>query len=340
MLTDTVFISIVCFCILRVKTEMEMIKYPSIEQFRHIVKNVKSLYSYLGEEYPKITFYGSVKLHGTNGGIGWDGEKLWCQSRNNILDFKNTNNGFFTYVMQNKEYFTDLLGRLKGDAESIIVFGEWCGEGIQKGVALSELEKMFVAFGIKLKVDGAWVWSNTDISTIKNHDRKVYNTNDFERFEVVVDIASPQEAQEEIVNLVDRVENECPVGKFFGVSGIGEGIVFSCTHRDRFYQFKAKGQKHSTTKVKKISSPDIEKMKEVKDFVNYAVTENRVIQAIYEVEAKDRKDTGKLIKWVVSDVIKEESDTLVENGLEIKDMTSCISNKVRSIFFAKLDSEF
>jgi hypothetical protein len=42
---------------------------------------------------------------------------------------------------------------------------------------------------------------------------------------------------------------------------------------------------------------------------------------------------GDLIRWVINDVIKEESDTLVKNGLEPKDVNKHVSNRVREMFF-------
>jgi len=58
-----------------------MIKYPSIEQFRNIIRKVKEKTDYVGKDtngdniylhtkdYPILEFKGTVKLHGTNAGI-------------------------------------------------------------------------------------------------------------------------------------------------------------------------------------------------------------------------------------------------------------------------------
>ena len=58
-----------------------MIKYPSIEQFRNVIRTVKERHDYQGKSengepiyqhvspYPVIKFTGTVKLHGTNAGI-------------------------------------------------------------------------------------------------------------------------------------------------------------------------------------------------------------------------------------------------------------------------------
>ena len=39
----------------------------------------------------------------------------------------------------------------------VTVFGEWCGKGIQKGVAINQLEKMFIIFELKLSYDDEMV---------------------------------------------------------------------------------------------------------------------------------------------------------------------------------------
>jgi hypothetical protein len=42
---------------------------------------------------------------------------------------------------------------------------------------------------------------------------------------------------------------------------------------------------------------------------------------------------------MVNDVMKEETDTMAENGLEPKDVNKYISTKARKWFFTKLDED-
>ncbi len=83
----------------------EFIKYPSIEQFRSIVREIKIA---TGETsvLPTLTLTGTVKLHGTNAGICLDPATgdLWTQSRNNIITPVEDNAGFAKYVESN--YFS------------------------------------------------------------------------------------------------------------------------------------------------------------------------------------------------------------------------------------------
>ena len=53
----------------------------------------------------------------------------------------------------------------------------------------------------------------------------------------------------------------------------------------------------------------------------------------FEKEDLDIKKMGDLILWFIKDVVSEEMDTMVENGLEPKDVNKYISTKVREMFF-------
>ena len=108
------------------------------------------------------------------------------------------------------------------------------------------------------------------------------------------------------------------------------------------HRFKVKGDKHSVTKVKKLANVDIEKLTSIKEFVDYSVTENRFNQAIENVFGKEELDVKKMgdfIRWFVKDIASEEMDTMVENGLEPKDVNKYISTKVREMFF-KAQNEY
>ena len=125
---------------------------------------------------------------------------------------------------------------------------------------------------------------------------------------------------------------------------IGEGLCWVGHYKDSRYVFKVKGEKHSSSKVKKLAHVDIEKMNSIEEFVNYAVTENRLNQAIEQVFTStsiqpSQKGTGDFLRWMVKDVMKEETDTMVKNGLEPKDVNKYISEKARRWFFTKLDED-
>ena len=118
------------------------VKFNSIDQLRHFVKDME----YHGKEVVNLT--GTVKIHGTNAAIGYDiqTKELFVQSRNNIITVEKDNAGFAMYVEQNKQFFKEHFEHLAKDLnvdtgfKSIILYGEWAGNNIQKGVAINEVE--------------------------------------------------------------------------------------------------------------------------------------------------------------------------------------------------------
>jgi hypothetical protein len=140
--------------------------------------------------------------------------------------------------------------------------------------------------------------------------------------------------QNKLVELTKQVEDKCPVGDYFGVQGVGEGIVWVGMLNNKRICFKVKGEKHTVSKVKTLASVSVEKVKNIKEFIEYAVTDCRMDQGYDELFTKKdlvatNKDIGLFVNWVKKDVLKEESDTLSENGLDIKDIARPLSDKAR-----------
>ena len=345
----------------------KMIKYPSIKQFRNIIKDVKHNARFKGMDennepmfytnqemmgkYPVLAFMGTIKVHGTNGSFSYNDERgVWVQSRNNIITSIQDNAGFAFFIesignSKLKELFKDYYSQVDTNNNTVTIYGEFAGNRIQKGVAVSELEKMFYVFGVKVTPHNDkpsyWIWMNDDDF---EHDR-IHNIRKFGTYKFAIDFNDPSLIQQRIIDVTMEVEKECPVGKYFGVSGVGEGIVLSHLNDDgSMVTFKSKGEKHSISKVKKLVPIDVEKMNSIADFVDYAVTDNRLKQGWNEVFVMGNieptmKDTGKLLKWVNSDICKEEMDVLVENGLEFRDVVRASSTKTVDWFKARLDSE-
>lgn len=320
-----------------------MKKYPSIEQFRNVIRRVKELHDYKGkdengnniyqhtENYPILKFEGTVKLHGTNAGIVKYKDRFEFQSRERVLSLNQDNAGFMTYMIDKD---LDNLFSIFEFNESVVIYGEWCGGNIQKGVALNGLPKMFIIFGVK--VDDEWVDLPTNLHL---NEINIYNILQFKTFEIEIDFNKPEDIQNTIIDLTIEVENTCPVGKFFGKEGIGEGIVFTCKS-NKDLKFKSKGEKHSSSKVKVLNSVDTEELKSINEFVDYAVTENRLNQGLQYFKENgieiDSKNTGQFLAWVVKDVLKEESDTLANTNLSDKKIKNAIVNRSRIWFLNAL----
>jgi hypothetical protein len=78
-------------------------------------------------------------------------------------------------------------------------------------------------------------------------------------------------------------------------------------------------------------------MNSIQECVDCIVTENRLKQGIDFLTEKGYKinstATGPFIKWVTNDCIKEEKDTILENGLYIEDVCSAIARTAKTWFF-------
>jgi hypothetical protein len=334
-------------------------KFPKIGQYREVVKEVQFMSAYSGKDdlgnaiydhslpKPTLKFKGLVKLHGTNAGVGHNPVvSIWVQSRTNIIKVGQDNAGFAFFVESNKEAFLSLVEQVRdenrgkiGEDDDIIIFGEWAGEGIQKGVAITGIPKSFFIFDVKIRpadetVDPYYV----EYDYLRDTDNRIYNINDYLSYEIEIDFNAPERSQNKLAEITQAVEALCPVGKAFGVEGIGEGVVWSTVYNGHKLRFKVKGDKHSVTKVKKLASVDTEKLANIEEFVEYAVTENRIIQglnAVFPNGELDKSQLGVFMKWMMTDILAEETDTLVENGLEPKDIGKYVSNKARTMFFAK-----
>jgi hypothetical protein len=325
-----------------------MQKFTKIGQFRQIIRDV----CYVNSEepnydFPTLKFEGTVKLHGTNAGISYSKEDgLWIQSRKNIITTEKDNAGFAFFVESNRELFETWMKEISREGFITTIFGEWAGSNIQKGVALNQLEKMFVLFAVKYtNIEDDEIHSYEKVY-LESPENKIYNSNNFPKYEIEVDFKHPEIAQAKMVEMVEVVEKECPVGKFFGVSGIGEGIVFchydENGHRDHI--FKCKGEKHSSSHVKTLASVDVEKVASIEAFIEYAVTENRLNQAIEQVFTSTSTEPNikrmrDFLSWVSRDVISEEIDTLKENGLEPKEIGRPLSMKAKNWFIKYLDEQ-
>lgn len=337
---------------------MEHIKYQSIEQFRHVVAAVNRSYNFIGmnEETnepmydpsmkkPTLKFTGTVKIHGTNAGVSYNSKDgLWAQARKHNITVEKDNAGFAFFVESKKTIFMSIVfdvakeNKIDLSKQTITIYGEWAGKGIQKGIAISELPKSFYIFGIKISEEDK---DNYWISHAKycNTENLIFNVSQFKTFDIDVDFEHPEIAQNKIIDMTISVEDECPIASKFGVKGIGEGIVFK--HKSDKYDltFKSKGEKHSKSKVKTIKEVDITKVNKINEIAEKVTPKWRLEQMLEETFDLNnggeltRKKLGEYLKSVVNDVIKEDLDIIIGAGLEPKDVNKNISVIARNYFF-------
>jgi hypothetical protein len=119
-----------------------IITWTEIEGFHNVKKSVDK-YPELLSGTNKVSYRAKVKLHGTNAGIQVhpDGT-VFAQSRTTILSETNDNAGFAKWVKSQEDKWKACQG--------YVVFGEWCGPGIQKGVAVNQIpKKSFAVFAAR-----------------------------------------------------------------------------------------------------------------------------------------------------------------------------------------------
>jgi hypothetical protein len=321
------------------------IKFPSIDQFRNVIRTVRDNSKYHGVANPTLTFVGTVKLHGTNHAVcqNWVGE-IYTQSRERITTPECDNAGSSAWTYANLSVMQQVFDRVRDrvtveDTEVIQVFGEWCGGTVQKGVGLNRLPKQFIVFGIRISADSESQEFLEDTLVQAVCRNLLLTVHDFPTWRIAVDFSRPELAQETLAKITEQVEQDCPVarqflGSDFAGELVGEGVVWTGTFRGQTLRFKVKGEKHSSSRVKTLVPVDVERMNSITEFVDSVVTPSRLRQGLEHVPAREAQHTGAFIKWVVGDVLKEESDTLEANGFTTKEVTSRIAAAARTWFLA------
>lgn len=262
----------------------DMQKFGSIEQYRNVVANVRRYADFHRIAAPTVTFKGTVKLHGSHGGVVVAPDGLTAQSRNNVLSFEDDNAGFAKFVQQpiTVRAFAILAHYLHyaiapddkvepSQVNHFIFYGEWCGGSIQKGVGLNNLPKHFVVFkafdtntGKFVDIDWQTILVESDRRTkefmAQNplcvdetiigfiHAGGVYLIDEVDPKFITIDFSKPEAYTQEMEDLTLAYEDECPWAAMFGHKNtVGEGIVWSPTGEfadKREWLFKIKGIKH------------------------------------------------------------------------------------------------
>lgn len=338
------------------------IRYPSTNQLRQVVRTVKEALTFDGidadgnikRKTPEdwvVPYFGTVKLHGTNGSIVFYSEdEIVYQSKERVLGIVDDNQGFMARMMHTDH--KRLLDQVKHICQTrgvefafpVEVAGEWAGRGIQKGVAISDVDPFFAIFRVAVGRDEhenlKWLPPSYLIGLTMAEEDRIFNILDFGFWKIDIDFSQPELYTNGLVDVTNKVEAECPAGKKFGISGVGEGAVWSPMNpamaQNSGFWFKVKGEKHSVSKVKTLAAVDPERLATIQDFVEYAATENRLQQGMDEV-GKDITKVGEFLSWVNRDIIKEEGDVLKKSNLVMKDVAKFLSNKARGWYLAKLN---
>lgn len=356
--------------------------FPHIEGFHNVVKSVAKFPELLPKNIDDLTYCAKVKLHGTNAAIQIrpagpittkqkNDSQILIQSRSRIISSGDDNMGFAKWVEESKESWDwpglELIYSLSHTEQElnpenglppITIFGEWCGQGIMKGVAISEIgTKVFCVFAIQVGTsknedDTSWVIIDPEQikSLVPNHPQiKVIP---YLGWTLFIDFTCP-ESMVDIVNFmnneVDKIEMRDPfVKEEFDVEGTGEGLVFfpivdemPFIKRSYFSNlaFKAKGEKHKVTKQRNAVQIDPEVMATISEFVQKTVTEARLEQGAREIARGelefDMKKIGPFLGWIGKDVKKETIAELEASELNWKMVQKEVTTQARDWYIAK-----
>lgn len=332
--------------------------YPSTGQFKNVIKEITTNFRKNKIfDFPTLTFLGTVKLHGTNASVYSDLSKdnFIIQSKNTIITPEKDNYEFAAEMTHISYKFKPVFEKIKKeivdfDNKTAVIYGEWCGANIQPGVALSELPTMFVIFGIKILHNNKEQWLSYDkVQSILNsnkkslNDSRIYSIYDFPIWKIDINFNQPQLVQNDLVNITMSVEKECPVSKQLGVIGIGEGVVWkNITEHDLLIDvplfFKVKGKEHSVSNVTSLAMVDTEKVKNISEFIEKVVTENRLKQGLEYLKEQQLDYSNENIKtfisWIVKDCFKEEQDIINESALKEKDVAQSIAFKAKDWYIS------
>ena len=330
-----------------------MKEFTEIESFRHIVASVRRYCTEKSKPLPVIAYQGTVKLHGTNAGVRVTADKVQPQKRTGIVDIGADNAGFAAFCHGKNELFQQIAHSCTffRDEIDITLFGEWCGGNIQKNVAVTQLDKHFVIFAAYNARDDRYL-SVDEIAVIPKaipelNANNIYFINQIPRFTITIDFSKPEDSLDKLNELTIAVEEECPWGKFRGVSGVGEGIVWTPVKEDLSsvtgLWFKTKGMKHAakdgSKKTNVQASP--EKLESIRQVVEAVLPVWRLEQGITKLKEDNLEitpqNTGNYLKWICQDILKEETDVIVANGLDWKALNPFITREARQWYLMKVN---
>ena len=301
--------------------------------------------------FEELKIRSTVKIHGTH--ADWNCKKIddtWIvkpQSRNRNISTDNDNCGFAKFTENILSNIIELLNSHFENNNKVLISGEFAGKNIQKNVAIEHLSTFMTIFDIC--TDGVWL-DVVDIRSFKQNEVGVYNIGQFPVKYSTINLEDPEKDFQKLVSYVSEIEKECPVGKFFGVTGIGEGIVCKLighneiSFRDEMnfylspsYSFKIKGDEHQVSKNKN-STMNIPKVnKNLNVFIKNNACDARFNQGFdylreYNLPL-DKTSVGKFIEWVRNDIFKEEYDDIKTLNIEEKLICKEINKAANSFYF-------
>jgi hypothetical protein len=291
-----------------------------------------------------VIYRAKIKLHGSCAAVqcSKDGS-IVTQSRTAILTPEDDFAGFAKWA--------NARTWLKQD---ITIFGEWCGPGVQSGVAISAIpNKIFAVFAAQIPDSDTIIVEPKQLQELVAHISDVYVLPWFTQpstlpWEMSINWLASDDELVKVTNALNKlvlaVEQQDPwVQATFNVEGTGEGLVFypvSSQHlgKTNFNNlvFKAKGEKHRVTKTTNPTQITAETANSIDQFIELVLPLPRLEQGVSAVGGLEMKNVGKFIAWIASDVQKENSDELEASQLTWKQVQKPVADKARQWYLEQV----
>jgi hypothetical protein len=328
-------------------------KFPSIEKLRHLISNLQ--HSLDSQDSRPIPLLGTTKLHGAHVDIViYPDSSIRLQSRN-VLDLTPSNDvhSFAKWVAPKTQTILTLHDAYHtrfqtlnpttpiSPTSPLILACEFIGRGIQKNVAIAQLDPRLVILTAQL--NNTWL-PTEPYSDITAEDDSIYHVVRGGVWHLTLDLSNPSATEAAMNDLVQAVEQSCPFGKTFAIDGTGEGIVWSVADTARFngprFWCKTKGEKHAVSCAHAVDGR-LQHKEKLLAFTDAVVTEPRLEQGLAYLEemgvAKDVASTGVFVKWLAADCLKEEREEIREKGIDEKQLRGAIAAKGSAWFRKHLE---
>lgn len=331
---------------------MTFFPWTDIESFHNVRKSTAKFPELCGTA-SRVQYRPKVKLHGTNAAIQChrDGTVV-AQSRGGVVTPENDNMGFARWVKENESFWSNKTG--------MVFYGEWCGRGVQPGVALSQIPKRcFAVFAaVAMDENSPVLCVNHPLFLAEPSELRIFCEGQADTYVlpwaepiITVDWSQPHESFAPVLDVVNKhveaIEACDPwVEATFGIKGTGEGLVFypvSDEHRGSYeifsnLCFKAKGAAHRVVAAPQAISVDPQKAAGAVQFAAMVLPPARLEQGATVVNGVagkyEKKATGQFVQWILADCQKEVQDELEASGLTWDDVSRPIQEHARKWYLA------
>ena len=333
-------------------------KYPKISgKVQDFLVNISRLE--LNDQPTTIPLIGTVKLHGAHADIVVHADNAVQLQSRNVLDLKleNDSYGYAAFMLPLQSEVLDLKDQyyrrykeLNPDIAinpefPLIIAGEWIGAAIQRGVAIASLSKRFAI--ISASINDTWL-PDAAYASIHNESVGIYNISRAGFYHHSLDLNNIPTSMETMQTMTNEVEKECPFAKIFGISGIGEGIVWKATtppFSGPDFWIKTKGPLHAVTNSAILPKETIslEQKERAMVFARAVVTEMRLKQGWdYLAETgveQSKKGVKAFLNWLSQDCETEEKREIEEMEVDLKLLRSEIVSIGREWYFRRLEEK-